>query len=528
MDCTSLGPFTSRFFPQPCRARRNSSYGCACVLRATRKGLPACRRFFAALRKERVLLMIGLLVASSALHAEERRPTRGERLALEGRCEVAVPELEKELELVPAPESAHVAWRLGQCALRARDYARAADGPRARARDRSGASPRRTSISRARAITRATSTAPTPRCARARASRAKRSGSSTAAWSISGAAMRRPRCRRCSAPSTSTPRPSRRARIRRPSSRPRPTTSASRCAPRARRSARESGSHEVADSWAGTDWATQANRALGRTRGRRAWLTLGAGVGLRRQRRAGRAATRRCPKTSATRTTCFGVWLARGGIDLGSWGDDLGRAARQLPRARRTSIATTCASSTRTSRRRRCGSTTRCAPTRTCDSATTSATPGSTPIRILISNGGRLSLIHAWSARSSTELLRRVVRRRLPLSRSLDVPDGSVTPGAVSVAVPPPLHVLRAAFPERARGARSRRLRQRRRHLARADAAARVAARDSRSRRSRGGYAFHRLRSRRPRVHPRGPPLLLGLGFALPWSLGLDLEGSYT
>ncbi|TMA34055.1 MAG: hypothetical protein E6J87_08355, partial [Deltaproteobacteria bacterium] len=69
--------------------------------------------------------MIGLLVASSALHAEERRPTRGERLALEGRCEVAVPELEKELEEVPSPESAHVAWRLGQCELRARDYARA-------------------------------------------------------------------------------------------------------------------------------------------------------------------------------------------------------------------------------------------------------------------------------------------------------------------------------------------------------------------------------------------------------------------
>src|SRR5438093_4236040 len=83
-------------------------------------------RFFAVSRKERVFPMIVLLLASSALHAQERRPTRGERLALEGRCEVAVPELEKELESVPAPESAHVAWRLGQCALRARDYPRAA------------------------------------------------------------------------------------------------------------------------------------------------------------------------------------------------------------------------------------------------------------------------------------------------------------------------------------------------------------------------------------------------------------------
>jgi len=76
--------------------------------------------------KELVFAMIGLLVASPALHADERRPTRGERLALEGRCEVALPELEKELEQVPAPESARVAWRLGQCALHARDYAHAA------------------------------------------------------------------------------------------------------------------------------------------------------------------------------------------------------------------------------------------------------------------------------------------------------------------------------------------------------------------------------------------------------------------
>src|SRR5688572_30598998 len=66
--------------------------------------------------------MIGLL-ASPPVHADERRPTRGERLALEGRCDVAVPELEKELEQVPAPESARVAWRLGQCSLRTRDYA---------------------------------------------------------------------------------------------------------------------------------------------------------------------------------------------------------------------------------------------------------------------------------------------------------------------------------------------------------------------------------------------------------------------
>src|SRR4029453_8785287 len=96
--------------------------------------------------------MIGLLIASSALHAQERRPTRGERLALEGRCAIAMPELERELELVPAPESAHVAWRLGQCRIRARDYPRAAaDLERAR-----GVDPTLTeaNLDRARALSR--------------------------------------------------------------------------------------------------------------------------------------------------------------------------------------------------------------------------------------------------------------------------------------------------------------------------------------------------------------------------------------
>src|SRR5882672_7863352 len=120
-----LGPFAQEFFRNLGAFRCNSLIGTRASIARSGKDCPRAG-FFAALRKERGFLMIGLLIASSALHAEERRPTRGERLALEGRCDVAVPELEKELELAPAPESGHVAWRLGQCALHARDYARAA------------------------------------------------------------------------------------------------------------------------------------------------------------------------------------------------------------------------------------------------------------------------------------------------------------------------------------------------------------------------------------------------------------------
>ena len=111
--------------------------------------------------------MIGLLVASSVLHAEERRPTRGERLAVEGRCAEAMPELEKDLATAPAAETARIAWRLGQCALRSQQYDRAAPAlERALAEDPSLVE---ANLDLARgALHAAISRAPTPRCAPAK------------------------------------------------------------------------------------------------------------------------------------------------------------------------------------------------------------------------------------------------------------------------------------------------------------------------------------------------------------------------
>src|SRR5688572_23738230 len=100
-----LGPFAWQFFRNLAGSCCNSLMGARASVARAGKDCPRAG-VFAALRKERVFPMIVLLLASPALHAEERRPTRGERLALEGRCEVAVPELEKELKLAPAPESA--------------------------------------------------------------------------------------------------------------------------------------------------------------------------------------------------------------------------------------------------------------------------------------------------------------------------------------------------------------------------------------------------------------------------------------
>jgi tetratricopeptide (TPR) repeat protein len=221
--------------------------------------------------------MIGLLIASSALHTEERRPTRGERLALEGRCEVAVPELEKELEFVPAPESAHVAWRLGQCALRAREYARAAAAlERALAID-PGLAEANLDLARARYHKGDLEGADA-------ALRAGESLSGEALWQLyrgmvdlgrgdaPAAVQALQRAVDINAATFQT---------RADPQSVEPVASyylgvALRVAGEEER-ARER-LREVADSWAGTDWASEANRALGRTPGPHAWLTLSGGV----------------------------------------------------------------------------------------------------------------------------------------------------------------------------------------------------------------------------------------------------------
>ena len=384
-----------------------------------------------------------------------RRAVSGSRSR--GAARSAVPELEKELELVPAPGVARTGLaarsvRAARAGLRARG-----GGPRARARDRPDASPRRTSISRARAITRATSTAPTPRCARARVSRAKRSGSSTAAWSISGAAMRRPRWWRSSAPSTSTP-PTFQTRADPQSVEPAASYYlgvALRAAGEEER-ARET-LRGVADSWAGTDWA-DAGEPRARTRvGAARVARARRRHGVRRQRRARR------PRDAA----------ARGHQQPGRLPRRLARARRRRPRQVGRHVG-------RRARAAIAGARTSTSDLHEFDSHFPTASlwlnqalRGDTHLRLrydfgyawvgsdpfLVSNGGRLSLIHAWSQRSSTELFGTLVRRRLP--RPLRRRAGRPGPPGVQLCRRRAT-VCGPRGSERARRARPRRLGQRR------------------------------------------------------------------
>lgn len=67
-------------------------------------------------------LLAGGLASAAAVAAEER-PSRGERLALEGRCPAALIELEAEQRAEPA--DGRLALLAGECRLRLRQYARA-------------------------------------------------------------------------------------------------------------------------------------------------------------------------------------------------------------------------------------------------------------------------------------------------------------------------------------------------------------------------------------------------------------------
>ena len=368
------------------------------------------------------------------------------------------------------------------------------------------ASPRRTSISRARAITRATSTARTPRCARARASRAKRSGSSTAAWSISGAAMRRPRCRRSSARSTSMRPPSRPARIRSRSSRSPPTTSASRCAQRARRSARASGCTGSPTAGRAPTGRVRRTARSGRAPGPRAWLSRSARRRVRRQRRAVGPRHAVARRTSATRTTCVGVWArARRASTSG--------AGARRPRA--CSAAT--AGGPKRSRR----------PARVrlalpdgvavAQPRAARATPLRLPLRLRLRVGRHRSVPglerraavpdSRWSARSSTELLRPCVRRRLPLLGPRRSRWARRSRRCLPAAVPRPTRSAVRRFVNE-RGARDRDGYGSGAGISHAETLplrSLLSIPDpSLARRLR----VHELRSRRPRIRPRRAPLL--------------------
>jgi tetratricopeptide (TPR) repeat protein len=305
-----------------------------------------------------------------------------------------VPELEKELEQVPAPESAHVAWRIGQCALRARDYARAV-----------------TSLESALAIDPSLTEANLD-LARARyhahdldgadaALRAGESLSGEALWQLyrgmvdlgrgdaKAAVVALQRAVDINAATFQT---------RADPQAVEPVASyylglALRAAGEEDR-ARER-LHAVADSWAGTDWASQANRALDRTSGRNAWLNLGAGLAWDSNVvQAGRDAP--VADEISEKSDLLGLLLANAGVDLGRWGKNSAGVLASY-RGRIHAIATSCASSTRT------------LPSASLwlDRALRDDTHvrfrydfgyawvDTDPFRI--SNGGRLSLIHSWS-----------------------------------------------------------------------------------------------------------------------------------
>jgi tetratricopeptide (TPR) repeat protein len=395
---------------------------------------------FAALRKEQLYLMIGLLAVSSALHAEERRPTRGERLALEGRCEVAVPELQKELEQVPAPESARVAWRLGQCELRARDYqGAAATLERALAID-PGLTEANLDLARARYHAGDLAGADA-------ALRAGESLSGEALWQLYRGMVDLGRGDANAAVESLQ----RAVDINK-------STFQTRDDPQAvepaasyylgvalRAAGREDQAkqrlEEVADAWAGTSWAAQANRAIGRGGAQRAFLMLSAGMEYD-DNVVLLGHEEPLPGDISDESDFRGVWRLFGRTDLWRWGDtSTGMWAGYEGRAHIDDDL------------------------RDFDSHQPIASlwldhalRGDTHLRarydfrhiwfggdpFLLSNGGRLSLIHAWSTSSSTELFGTLFGYDYQ-DPSPDVPDGPGTPGATcgspaSVCGPPGLN----------------------------------------------------------------------------------------
>lgn len=474
------------------------------------------------MRKESLLLMVGLLTVGSVLHAEERRPTRGERLALEGRCDVAVPELEKELEQVPAPESAHVAWRLGQCALRARDYVRAASA-----------------LENALAIDPSLTEAQLD-LARARyhagdldgadaALRAGESLSGEALWQLyrgmvdlgrgdaEAAVVALQRAVDINAATFQT---------RADPQAVEPVASyylglALRAAGEEDR-ARER-LHAVADTWAGTDWASQANRVLGRGRDRNAWLNLGAGLAWDSNVvQAGRDAP--VADEISEKSDLLGVLLANAGVDLGRWGknsagllasyrgrihsdrDEVRQFDSHLPTA---SLWLDRALRDETHLRFRY------------DFAY--AWVDTDPFRI--SSGGRLSLIHAWSPRSTTELFARSWVDDYRVSFD-DIPDGPGAPGGNCVGPTAPYTYCGPSGLNESRA----------RDLDGYGTGAGIAHAlevplglpPIPDPSLTSGYAYSHFESEGREDTHQDHRVFLGLGFALPHSIGLDLETSYN
>jgi tetratricopeptide (TPR) repeat protein len=474
--------------------------------------------------KGRVLLMIGLLVGSSALQAQERRPTRGERLALEGRCAAAMPELEQELRQVPAPESGRVSWRLGQCALRSGDYARAASALEQALQLDPSLTEVNLDLARARYHAGDVDGADA-------ALRAGESLSGEALWQLYRGMVDLQRGDAQAAVVALQRAVDLNAEQFRTRSDPQAVEPVASyyLAIALRAAGKEDEANqrlrEVADSWAGTDWASEANRALGRALGRRAWLALSAGIEYDSNvLLAGRDTP--LPQDISNQDGMRGVWLARGGADLGSWqqisanlvGSYRGRAHfdGDLSTDFDSHFPTASLVFTR--------------PLRADTHARLRYDFGYAWVDtdpFLVSNGGRLSLIHAWSARSTTELYGRAYVDDYLYSVE-DTPDG---PGVAGGLCQPPALPAPYTFCG-PRGLNERSARDRDGYgggvgLAHAmsvplglgvipDPAL------------RGDYSFTSFEGDGREYTHDAHRFSLGLGFALPWSLGLDVEGSYT
>ena len=261
--------------------------------------------------------MLGLLLLSNAIGAEDRRPTRGERLALDGRCAAALPELERELER--SPGDAHVALRLGQCALRLKDYPRAVASLEAALAADPTLAEGRLDLARARYHAGDLDGADA-------ALEASRHRSHEALWQLyrgmtdlrrgdaHAAVAALERAVEINATGWNT------------AENPEPVEpvasyylglalEAAGQQDRARSTLRG-----VADSWAGTEWADEAGAALEESQTSRAWLTLGGGMEYDDNVvLAGRDTP--LPENISDEGGFRGVWHARGGFDLGRWND---------------------------------------------------------------------------------------------------------------------------------------------------------------------------------------------------------------
>jgi len=458
-----------------------------------------------------VLGLLAVSLAPAGAWAAERALSRGERLAVEGRCEAALPRLEEELEATP--DDARAAWRLGQCALRLGEYGRAA-----RALERSlAADPSRVrarlDLARARYHAGDLDAA----LAALRAGEAELAGDAT--WQLYRGMVARGRGE------TDTAVRALERALALDADAVEPVASYHLgLALRERGDAQRADAllRGVAEAWAGTAWATEARRALGGDAdARRAWLTLGAGaeyddnVVL-----VGRDVP--LPRDISDEAGARGVWLASGGVDLGHWGDT---AAGVLASYRGRTHADD--------------------DLRAFDSHFPTASlwvdhalRPDTHLRVrgdlgyawvdgdpfLGTGGGRISLLHAWSRRSTTELFGGGFADDYLFS-FLDVPDGAGAPGDACPAAQPAFFVVCGPPGLDEGDARDRDGWALEAGLAHAAA---LPARWPGDPSLRGGYTFTRFDADGREYTHASHRLFLGAAFALPWAFALDLEGSWT